>query len=458
MAPTDVKLPDEAGNDSAENKVDERLIKNVTFFGDAALDESHKVYKDVWAASKLLAESGYTIVNGGGPGVMKAATDGAESVDGHTIAVYWQPKLAAYFEGKNLANVTDESETSSNYMMRTLGLIEKGDAYIVCKGGTGTMSEFGMVWALAKLYYGCHKPVILYGEFWDEFIESIQEYMYIDEIEVGVLYRASTPEEVLSILEKHENKVQHCKVGTKKTSDEVGFLVGGRLGMATYGSTNDGKSPQTGSTNTENEIGGSKITPGEDVRESYNSIASKYHAEKVGKLASIKQLEEFCELVNPPAKILDVGSGPGYDSKYLSDRYSVTAIEKSSRFVEISKYENPEIEVYNADIVDFPLQEGVYKGIWARDSLHHIKPEFRQKVVRKLADALVEDGVLYIIVRRGEKEGIEEKGVGTSKHKIYVNEFTVKELTDLCESVGLKLEKIEKTERSHHWLIGVFSK
>jgi predicted Rossmann-fold nucleotide-binding protein len=108
----------------------------------------------------LLAENGYTIVNGGGPGVMKAATDGAEAGKGKTIAIYWQPKLASFFEGRNLANVTDEYETATNYMTRTLGLIEKGDAYVVCKGGTGTISEFGMVWALAKLYYGCHKPVI----------------------------------------------------------------------------------------------------------------------------------------------------------------------------------------------------------------------------------------------------------------------------------------------------------
>jgi hypothetical protein len=72
---------------------------------------------------------------------MKAATDGAESVGGETIAVYWEPKLASFFEGKNLANITDESEASSNYVMRTLGLISKGDAYVVCKGGTGTVGS-----------------------------------------------------------------------------------------------------------------------------------------------------------------------------------------------------------------------------------------------------------------------------------------------------------------------------
>src|SRR3989344_8438516 len=120
----------------------ERAIQNVTFFGDSAIPENDVIYKSAYEAAKLLAQNGYTIVNGGGPGIMKAATDGAESVNGKTIAIYWQPKLASYFEGRNLANVTDEYETQTNYLIRTLELIAKGDAYVIFKGGTGTFSVF----------------------------------------------------------------------------------------------------------------------------------------------------------------------------------------------------------------------------------------------------------------------------------------------------------------------------
>jgi hypothetical protein len=454
--PSNVELPQYEGDEDSQNKVSHegRLIKNVTFFGDAALEETHQVYKDVWEAAKLLASEDYTIVNGGGPGVMKAATDGAESVDGHTIAVYWQPKLAAYFEGKNLANVTDESKTASNYMMRTLGLVEKGDAYVVCKGGTGTISEFGMVWALSKLYYGCHKPVILYGDFWDEFIENIQEHMYIDEIEVGVLYTANSPEEILNILQKHEKKISHCR---KKTpaGDEAGFLIGGRVTDVNYTNIEEGRGPQIDEGKSTNQSVSPQL---DETTKNYNQVAANYHSDRAGRLASIEQLEEFSSIVNPPAKVLDVGAGPGYDAKYLSEKYNVIAIEKSKRFVEICKYENPDIEVYNADILDFPLQSGTYKGIWARDSLHHLTVDKREAVFKKLADALVEDGILYVIVREGTKEGMEDKGVGQYQHEVYINEYTIDELTEVATKVGLSLEKIEKTQRSHHWLVGVFRK
>ena len=52
------------------------IIKNIAFFGDAAIPKSDPVYKDAYAIAKILAKEGYTIVNGGGPGVMAAATRG----------------------------------------------------------------------------------------------------------------------------------------------------------------------------------------------------------------------------------------------------------------------------------------------------------------------------------------------------------------------------------------------
>ena len=58
------------------------LIKNIAFFGDAAVPKTDPVYKDAFEIAKLLAKEGYTIVNGGGPGVMDASTQGAEEAGG----------------------------------------------------------------------------------------------------------------------------------------------------------------------------------------------------------------------------------------------------------------------------------------------------------------------------------------------------------------------------------------
>lgn len=424
--PQNVKLPAKENvktKDDLENG--SRLIKAVTFFGDSAIPEDNEVYKATWEAAKLLAENGYAIVNGGGPGIMKAATDGAESVNGDTVAVYWQPKLASFFEGRNLANVTDESETQSNYMMRTLGLIEHGDAYVVCKGGTGTVSEFGMVWALAKLYYGCHKPVILYGDFWDALINSLQETMNIDQVELGVLYQARQPEDILNILKEHEKKLEHCAKKADKSGEENAFLIGHS----------------------------SDVT-----KQAYNETASEYHSEHAGDLLAQEELDEFMAMLNPPAQILDIGAGPGYDAQYLNTKFSVTAIEMSERMAEIARFENPEMKIITADITEYDLEANKYKGIWARDSLHHIREDKQDATFQKLANALVQGGILYVIVREGEGEFVEKQEKNYQKIEKFYHLFSEQELRDRAEKAGLEMIRVEQTQRSHSWLRAIFKK
>ncbi len=423
--PTVVQLPKEEDvNLPRKEKSSSRLINNITFFGDSAIPEDDDIYRSVWNAARFLAEKGFTIVNGGGPGIMKAATDGAESVGGETIAVYWEPKLASFFEGKNLANITDESEASSNYVMRTLGLISKGDAYVVCKGGTGTVSEFGLVWCLAKLYYGCHKPVILYGDFWDDLIESFQKTMNIDETELAVLYQATTPEQLMDILQKHEILVKDCRTKHYE-GDELAFVISDRAKV---------------------------------VSQTYNKVATSYHSEHAGKLVSQDQLEEFTKLVNPPAQVLDIGCGPGFDMKYLSQKYSVTGLDISSKFIDIARYENPGSDIYLGDIVSFDIGTSKYKGIWARDSIHHISDKDLDSVFQKIADALVDEGIFYILVREGEGEVTETEKKDYSTIERFYHLFSAEELTNRAEKAGLKVVKIDHTKRSHKWLIGVFQK
>ena len=61
------------------------LIRNIAFFGDAEVPKTDPVYKESFAIAKILAKHGFTIVNGGGPGVMNASTQGAKAVGGYTI-------------------------------------------------------------------------------------------------------------------------------------------------------------------------------------------------------------------------------------------------------------------------------------------------------------------------------------------------------------------------------------
>ncbi len=182
-------------------------IKNVAFFGDAAVPENSQVYKDAYAIAKVLAQKGYTIVDGGGPGVMNAATQGAEDGGGETLAVTFYPKDAPGFEGRYSQNRVDREIKTSNYIARMFKLLEHADAFIIFKGGSGTISEFGTAWVLAKLYYRHHKPFILFGGFWREIIEAFKKNMYIDKYEMDVFEIVEKKEDVLPTIEMLNKKV-----------------------------------------------------------------------------------------------------------------------------------------------------------------------------------------------------------------------------------------------------------
>lgn len=181
-------------------------IKNIAVFGYSQATPQDPVFKQAFKVCQVLAKKGFIIVNGGGPGVMRAASAGAKAADGKVIGVSFYPTESEIYEGRDPANPIDIEIKTQNYVERTLKLLELGDVYLVFRGGAGTLSEFGMAWELGHLYFGHHKPVILYGKFWTKIIQVLKENMLLVPEELKVIEIATKPEEVLAKLTKIEKK------------------------------------------------------------------------------------------------------------------------------------------------------------------------------------------------------------------------------------------------------------
>ncbi|MBI3290494.1 LOG family protein [Candidatus Microgenomates bacterium] len=186
-----------------------RQIKQISIFGFADASRDDPLYKEAYEVAQVLAQQGIVVIDGGGPGVMRAASEGAKAVGGKTIGVTMYPEDIALFEGRDRENPLDQEIVTQNYLERTLKLLELGDAYIVFKGGTGTISEFGMAWGLARLYFGHHKPLILYGKFWEDIVAAFTHGMRMRPEELKVYRIATTPAEVLDTLEVFEEVLSH---------------------------------------------------------------------------------------------------------------------------------------------------------------------------------------------------------------------------------------------------------
>jgi len=183
-------------------------LKRIAIFGGADIDDKHPLYQEVFNVARYLAYNDKVVVDGGGPGVMAAATAGAESAGGETLAVTFYPTDMPNFEGRFGENLVDKEIKTANYIERMFGLMQHADAFVCFQGGTGTLSEWATAWLLAHLYYGNHKPLILYGEFWYELMRVVNDNFFIGESEKKVYKIARNEVELIAALGEFEAELE----------------------------------------------------------------------------------------------------------------------------------------------------------------------------------------------------------------------------------------------------------
>lgn len=203
-----------------------KSIEKVAVFGFADTKSDDQLFKEAFSVSFSLAKAGYTIVDGGGPGVMKAATLGAKSAGGRVIGVTFYPKDdISNYEGKDIENPIDQEIKTNSYIERTLTLMQEGQVYVVFNGASGTMSEFAMAWGLARLYFGHHKPIILYGKFWKKIMHSLKKNLMLRPEEAKVYKIVDSPEGVLKAILKFEEEISKGLYKHIKTSREESLVA-----------------------------------------------------------------------------------------------------------------------------------------------------------------------------------------------------------------------------------------
>ncbi len=148
-----------------------RIQKSVTFFGSARLGEDHPYYAQARAMAGQLAQRGYTIVTGGGPGIMQAANQGASDVGGDSVGLNIQLPM------EQRINPYVKQGMSFNYFFsRKVMLNFSAEAYIFFPGGFGTLDEFFEIITLVQT--GKHEsttPIILFGRsYWEPLITWMQ--------------------------------------------------------------------------------------------------------------------------------------------------------------------------------------------------------------------------------------------------------------------------------------------
>lgn len=145
----------------------------VSIFGSARAKEDHRDYKKARQLGRMLAESGITVLTGGGPGIMEAANRGASEGGGQSIGL----NIELPFEQK--PNPYAKKVVTFNYFfVRKVMLVKYASAFVIFPGGFGTLDEFFEALTLIQTKKMKYFPLILVDkQYWSGLIDWIKNMM-----------------------------------------------------------------------------------------------------------------------------------------------------------------------------------------------------------------------------------------------------------------------------------------
>src|SRR5258707_11934912 len=139
----------------------------VTVFGSSRPREGDADYEEARILGRALAKHGFSVCSGGYGGVMEAVSRGAKEASGKTYGV-----TAEFFKTAKLNAWIDAEVRMKSWEERLFELIRRADAFVACKGGTGTLVEIAVVWEMLNKTVMSAKPFAVLGEFWRPGLES----------------------------------------------------------------------------------------------------------------------------------------------------------------------------------------------------------------------------------------------------------------------------------------------
>jgi uncharacterized protein (TIGR00730 family) len=146
-----------------------REARIVTVFGSSRVRASDPQYVEAQALGAQLATKGFRVCSGGYGGVMEAVSRGAKEAGGQTLAV-----TAEFFRSR--ANEwVDEQIRVKTWDERLFELVRRGDGYVACPGGTGTLVELAVVWEMMNKGAMGRKPFAVLGDFWRPVVDLVSE-------------------------------------------------------------------------------------------------------------------------------------------------------------------------------------------------------------------------------------------------------------------------------------------
>ena len=172
----------------------------VTVFGSARTKPGTVYYEKARETASLLAQNGFDVITGGGPGIMEAANRGATEADGLSVGLNIELPM------EQTPNPYQNMSLEFRYFfVRKLMFVKYSMGYVIFPGGFGTLDEFFEAITLAQTEKIKHFPVVLVGwDYWGGMLDWIKQRMleeeYISEEDLSLFHVTDDPSEAVSTI------------------------------------------------------------------------------------------------------------------------------------------------------------------------------------------------------------------------------------------------------------------
>ena len=178
------------------------ITRGVSIFGSARTPKDDPNYLAAKETAKLLAESGFEIITGGGPGIMQAANQGA--FEAGKVSVGCNIELP--FEQQANPYLT-KSLTFKYFFVRKTIFIKYSNAYVIFPGGFGTMDELFEALTLIQTKKIRNFPVVLFGsQYWRGLLAWMTSTMLnehnINSADLGLIHLTDSPKDAVDFIVK----------------------------------------------------------------------------------------------------------------------------------------------------------------------------------------------------------------------------------------------------------------
>ena len=188
------------------------------------------------------------------------------------------------------------------------------------------------------------------------------------------------------------------------------------------------------------------------VKKPYDQIAKVYNRKHFDEKAFDPIINEFAKLLKPGAKVLDLGCGPGGETKKLLQHgFDVTSIDISPKMLSLAKKNVPNGRFLEMDITKMTFPKKTFDAVWTARTLIHLPSSKLDKVLASLNTILIDQGPVCVIVIEGQSEGLQNEPYDPSgKTKTYFHFFKDHELDQLFINHGFAIIKSKRFSLSQY--------